>query len=167
MAPNHGGEDMRANRSGRHAIISNRQLIEIIKATNDQNRLTSDKIRVLLDAIPSAIKTAAILGRSAGRALKVARAHDEAMSRLKLYGAKPATTRGAKVEVSECKDLRDVFGSNDLKSPEKGGFGGVSVTDRGPKRSLIEQSKAALMHFRAFASRKAGSAYRVARWRRT
>jgi hypothetical protein len=175
---------MRTHRTERRAIISNRQLIAITQATN---RATSDKIRALLDAMPAAIKTAAILGRSAGRMLKAVRDYDEAMSRLRLYGVKATatiqtnsakSTPGAKYdqiifdevtrlnEVSASNDLRNVFGSNDLKSVKKGGFGGVSVADRGPKRNLIQRSKAALMQFRAFASRKNGKPYRVERWRR-
>lgn len=187
-------------RTDRRQHIRNSQLIDQIKATNDQNRLTFEKIRALLDALPSAVRTMAIMGRAAGQTLKAVRAHDEAMSRLKLYGAtdrmvaklyrngKRIKTRGIKAttisfdepitvddvvicegpldQLRASKDLRKLFDSYNSNSPKSGRSGGVSVRDRGPKRSLIERSKAALMDFRAFASRKAGKAYRVERWRR-
>lgn len=176
-------------RTDRRQHISNSQLIDQIKATNDQNRLTGEKIRALLDALPSAVRTAAIMGRAAGKVLKAARKFEKQQAFLQAYGASAAKMLEHKGrvmnpividevarlndtidEISEGNNLRRVLDSLELNSPKSGRSGGVSVSDRvsdrGPKRSLIERSKAALMDFRAFASRKAGKAYRVERWRR-
>lgn len=130
--------------------ISNKDLLEAVKLVRARNEEFDRALREILKQSLPAINALAKQVTNAARRFEHSKVRGVA---LHLH------THDEMIADVDLKNYHTAFRTRAISLPP-------SKRKRGPKRNAIQRKKSQRLTFRSFVSNKAGSAYRVERWRR-